>query len=754
MARRYRIGLVVAAIEDDFSSGLARGAMRMAEKLDANLVIFPGNYIGADQVSEDSSYNYQYNSLFSCAAAANLDYVIVATGTIGYQVDDNRKKNLLKLFGKTPLLNVASKIEGYDYLIFDNATGIRAAMEHLIVNQGYKHIGMIRGSDNNFEATERFNAYRESIDKFGLEYHDRYSMEGGMFKYIEPVLPDYLDINPELDAIMCVNDQVASAVYNVLEKRQIEIGKQIAVVGFDNQQFTNKMEPSLTSIKADVFKMGEVAVEKAVNYLNGIVDNRHFIDTELVLRASAFRNFDETNNLNSIFDGNISEIGAKISNQIFANDTYSEEKNNLCKDIDELLALIISRFADREGSNDDCKDIENYITKRFFRTGLVDEFFENMQKCVDSGYRYLINKIAPVNKEYLQRIYNFFYHRLTFMLAVSSRDLREKNLTKNHYNNIFLRDTMMINGNINDSCSMMIKRLHMIGSDTAFIYLLEQPIEYYEGETFPMDVTWDFVSYVYGKDVFNVPEYERKMKTPMLFANSHVNCTRRCTLVAIDLFCKEKQYGVLLCEPREFSFFDEVEFLTSQISSAINTMYILKDKERILGELHSKNLSLDNISKIDELTNMFNRRGFYAEAEKMIQDNLGITNRYIIGYADMDNLKYVNDHFGHAEGDFAIKALADALKEIAGDKAIVGRMGGDEYALIVPAKDSEPIDELRKKKKVIISELNERAKKPFDINMSLGLIECVCENSYDLKEDIDRADGMLYREKSNRVKKQ
>ena len=130
--KRFKIGMAVAAIKDPFSYQLSQGAMSAAERLDADLCIFPGKYIGVDyeRYNDQARYEYQYNALFDIAAAAEFDYIISAVGSIAYPVDNEGKKRHLEIFGKTPILSVAAKIDGYDYLMFDNRTGIMQAVEH------------------------------------------------------------------------------------------------------------------------------------------------------------------------------------------------------------------------------------------------------------------------------------------------------------------------------------------------------------------------------------------------------------------------------------------------------------------------------------------------------------------------------------------------------------------------------------------------------------------------------------------------
>ena len=151
------------------------------------------------------------------------------------------------------------------------------------------------------------------------------------------------------------------------------------------------------------------------------------------------------------------------------------------------------------------------------------------------------------------------------------------------------------------------------------------------------------------------------------------------------------------------------------------------------------------------MTGIYNRRGFYRAAEAFIESSKG--KDIIVCYADMDNLKLVNDGYGHSEGDFSIKSLALCLKEAFGENGIVGRIGGDEFAAFILSEKTEGIESIIGKKRRYIEHLNRTANKPYHIDMSMGFCECVCENSYDFKEAVDKADGKLYDNKTERKRR-
>jgi diguanylate cyclase (GGDEF)-like protein len=84
----------------------------------------------------------------------------------------------------------------------------------------------------------------------------------------------------------------------------------------------------------------------------------------------------------------------------------------------------------------------------------------------------------------------------------------------------------------------------------------------------------------------------------------------------------------------------------------------------------------------DELTGLYNRRGFFVSA----QQQLKLANRYNKGIfifsADLDDLKIINDNFGHKTGDSALVETANILKKTFRESDIIARIGGDEFVIL------------------------------------------------------------------------
>lgn len=146
------------------------------------------------------------------------------------------------------------------------------------------------------------------------------------------------------------------------------------------------------------------------------------------------------------------------------------------------------------------------------------------------------------------------------------------------------------------------------------------------------------------------------------------------------------------------NLYETGDFFVNQMSSAAKVINLLKNNaiiqqqlEESLATLKENNIALDTLSKYDALTGILNRRGFFDVAEKFLQENQKRHIDTLVAYIDMNNLKIVNDRYGHDEGDFSIKKIGELLQEVTAHNGIVGRIGGDEFALIITSERNDNI---------------------------------------------------------------
>lgn len=161
---------------------------------------------------------------------------------------------------------------------------------------------------------------------------------------------------------------------------------------------------------------------------------------------------------------------------------------------------------------------------------------------------------------------------------------------------------------------------------------------------------------------------------------------------------------------------------------------------------------LEFLNYNDLMTGIHNRRGFYHFFTAQVEKRLN-TNGYMILYSiDMDGLKYINDTFGHKEGDFAIKSLAQGLLAAGNSSLIAARFGGDEFVAVEFVEEKEAASGTRFKEKLFtyLENINQTSGKPYKIGCSIGSHCTEFPPEKNVDQIIAIADELMYNEKSHK----
>lgn len=161
--------------------------------------------------------------------------------------------------------------------------------------------------------------------------------------------------------------------------------------------------------------------------------------------------------------------------------------------------------------------------------------------------------------------------------------------------------------------------------------------------------------------------------------------------------------------------------------------------------------AMERLYTHDTLTELYNRRGFYQLVTPRIERAMQMPGEYIaIVSADLDGLKYINDNFGHYEGDNAIKVTAMALEYAAVEGEICARFGGDEFVVAGVVKDADRYEKnFKSRVNEYIERYNNISGKPYKVAASVG-ITCGKPDGSTIDELIKMSDNLMYADKSTR----
>jgi diguanylate cyclase (GGDEF)-like protein/PAS domain S-box-containing protein len=167
----------------------------------------------------------------------------------------------------------------------------------------------------------------------------------------------------------------------------------------------------------------------------------------------------------------------------------------------------------------------------------------------------------------------------------------------------------------------------------------------------------------------------------------------------------------------------------------------ISSRKRAELKLAQRAETLHYLAVVDQMTHLYNRRGFLELGQTLLRDARALGAPVAVLFVDLDGLKHINDHQGHAAGDSAICAAAEALSHSARRTDLVGRLGGDEFVVLATGMDDEGLLVER-----IRAQASERG-----LSMSIGVVrEEPGEEPRPLEQLLEQADAVMYRDKTAR----
>jgi len=157
--------------------------------------------------------------------------------------------------------------------------------------------------------------------------------------------------------------------------------------------------------------------------------------------------------------------------------------------------------------------------------------------------------------------------------------------------------------------------------------------------------------------------------------------------------------------------------------------------------------ALQSLSLVDELTGLYNRRGFLAVSEQSLVEIRLNDKIPAIVYADLDGLKEINDSLGHHEGDRALAKAAEILKDSFRSSDIVARIGGDEFVVLAALAHDESVESLSQRLQENFEASNASKSCPYNLALSVGIAHFDDQQNHSIEELMAQADRAMYEDK-------
>ena len=241
--------------------------VRLYSGVNANIV-FSHRLAAIDDTKDiyeayDEGFGLHWLSMFEYSHFDDVDLLIICYGNIFASHPYNKSMDLLSMLPDVPkiILGTDLALENGACVTVDNYGSMKAGIAHLIEKHDKKDIAFISGPKVSQSANKRMEAYLDALEEHSLPIRDELIVFGDYLNNIDEIVEELFSKNERIDAIVSSNDEMCNAVYRVAQKHGRKVGVDLAVVGFDDEEYAKEMDPPLTTVKQDYTKVAEGLVE-------------------------------------------------------------------------------------------------------------------------------------------------------------------------------------------------------------------------------------------------------------------------------------------------------------------------------------------------------------------------------------------------------------------------------------------------------------------------------------------------------------
>ena len=613
----------------------------------------------------------------------------------------------------------------------NNEAGIRQAVEHLAIHHGHHHIAFIAGHPNdNGDSETRLRAFHSAVADYGLDQDPRlinlgFHMKPGGYDAVRRII----ETGVKFTALIASNDSSAiGAMQAIRDHTSLQIPHDIAVIGFDDQPDAIAQVPPLASVHVPLLEMGQQALTLMSDYLNGINNLESVrIPTRLIPRQSC---------------GCLPQTIVSASEQISVSLVSNNQSNSHPEDInkiqhklaDEMIATLphLSRFPFGERTYGFCISLVEafYISLKagnatHFQEKLMeflqevertDEEIDSWQNTISVLRREMIKLPATWRRAQTKRIAEDMLHQARAAFSESA----QRKVYRHQYHQ-HIADQVL--GEVTTRLSAILderQAVEILEENLADIGIRHARVALFEADE-KDSVAWSVILNARLEPVSQrFPS--RGFPPPGLYPPDEL-----LNLIILPLIFQEEALGYVAFDA---SNLEPCATVARQLASAFKA-----------ARLHTQVVEL---SLQDPLTGIHNRRYFDLFLNKETERSRRLGHGLAIIILDIDLFKKYNDTYGHPAGDKAIQNVANYVKNGRRSADVVARIGGEEFALILPETQIEGALIVAEKIQVAVSNNSSDFEDPITVSMGISVM-----SGADLKAEtlVKEADLALYEAK-------
>ncbi|QAS52211.1 LacI family DNA-binding transcriptional regulator [Halobacillus litoralis] len=257
------LGLIIPDIKNIFYGELTRAIEDQAHQYGFNVILCNTD----NDLEKEAEY-------LNFLLRKGIDGIIFSTP----EINDKNIREVMKNRPDVPLILLGSQVKNVrlDEVLVDNFEGGYQATAHLL-DHGHQRIGYIGGQKDSYATVERYKGYAKALEDYGIEPMDEYlkldefKIHSGYHRGKE-----LLKMSEPPTAVFAGNDAIAVGVYKAARELGISIPEELSVIGFDDSQFAEIVDPELTTIRTPISEMGEKTVELAIQIVR---EGKNFKET-------------------------------------------------------------------------------------------------------------------------------------------------------------------------------------------------------------------------------------------------------------------------------------------------------------------------------------------------------------------------------------------------------------------------------------------------------------------------------------------